>query len=84
MYFKMTVIVLGIWSPTYCNCTVLKLAENAMDMLKRMRAGTKAERLRQGKRKAKEEVNELFNYTSKQKAPEKGSVEAQICLPRLP
>ena len=44
--------------------TVLKLAENAMDMLKRMRARAKAERSRGGKRKAKEEVNQLFNYTS--------------------
>ncbi len=33
-----------------------------MDMLKRMKAGTKAERIRDGKRKAKSEVHKLFNY----------------------
>ena len=33
-----------------------------MDMLKRMKAGAKAERVREGKRKAKGEVNKWFNY----------------------
>ena len=34
--------------------SVIKLAKNTMDVLKRIRAGTKTERLREGKRKAKE------------------------------
>lgn len=49
MYYKIGSIV-----------AVIKLAEDAMDMLKRMRAGNKAERVREGKRKAKEEVSQLF------------------------
>ena len=38
-----------------------------MDMLKRMKAGAKAEKLREGKRKAKEEVGQLFNYSKRKK-----------------
>lgn len=47
---------------------VVKLAEDAMDMLKRIRAGNKAERVREGKRKAKEEVSQLFNYSKRKKS----------------
>ena len=54
-----------------------------MDMLKRMKAGTKAERVREGKRKAKEEVNQLFNYSKRKKS--EGSKKIQwkhkfVCL----
>ena len=48
--------------------SVVELAENAMDMLKRIKAGTKANQLREGKRKAREEVNHLFNYSKCKKA----------------
>lgn len=65
--------------------TVLKLAENAFDMLKRMRAGAKAEKSREGKRKAKEEVNQLFNYTSASVSKRRKSEKIQwkhkfVCL----
>ena len=63
-----------------------------MDMLKRMKAGAKAEKMREGKRKAKEEVGQLFNYSKRKKCEAVKKIKWKhkfVCLayrdqPRIP
>ena len=63
------------------NSTVLGLADNAMDMLQRMKAGIEAEKVRASKRKSRVEVNKLFNYAAPGPAPPKRKKKAKATKP---
>ncbi|XP_064407568.1 uncharacterized protein LOC135352326 isoform X1 [Halichondria panicea] len=56
---------------------VVGLADDAMDVLRRMKAGVKAEQVRATKRQSKQEVTKLFNYATpaKRKKKVKASTE---------
>ena len=64
----------------HINCfisVVVGLADDAMDVLRRMKAGVKAEQVRATKRQSKQEVTKLFNYATpaKRKKKVKASTE---------